>query len=94
MIQRKSTFFLGIFIFLIPFLGFPSFWKTVMITLSGLALILLSVKVTLPRKNLKARGKREKITPVFVENIPVYPKDDTMESTHLKVKSEDNSEIK
>lgn len=65
-----------------------------MITVSGIALISLSVKVSLPRKNLKVRGKREKVTPVFVENIPIYPKDDTMESMHLKVKFDNSSESK
>lgn len=94
MIQRRTTFFLGIFIFLIPFLGFPTFWKTVMITLSGLFLIAISIKIVLPRKNTRPKSRREKVTPVFVENIPIYPKDDTLESTHLRVKSEDSSEIK
>lgn len=94
MIQRKTTFFLGIFIFLIPFLGFPSMWKTVMIAGCGIFLVVISIKIVLPRKNLRPKGRREKVTPVFVENIPVYPKDDTMESTHIKVKSEDNSDIK
>ena len=89
MIQRRTTFFLGIFIFLIPFLGFPTFWKTVMITFSGLFLIAISIKIVLPRKNARSKNRREKITPVFVENIPIYPKDDTIESTHLRVKSEE-----
>ena len=71
MIKRNSTFFLGIFIFLIPFLGLPSFWKTTFIILSGVTLVGLSVKLTLPRKAPKGRLKREKITPVFVENSPI-----------------------
>jgi len=48
MIEQKRIFFLGIFIFLIPFLGIPTFWKTVLITLSGFILMAMSVKVTLP----------------------------------------------
>ncbi len=72
MISRKSTFFLGIFIFLIPFLGFPSFWKTIFVTLSGATLVLLSVKIVIPRKGFKNKIKKERITPVYVENIPVY----------------------
>lgn len=88
MISRKSTFFLGIFIFLIPFLGLPSFWKTLMIALSGIFLVFLSVKIVLPRKMAKgrARVKKEKVTPVFVENIPVYPKDNTMETANINIK--------
>lgn len=94
MIERKSTFFLGIFIFLIPFLGFPSFWKTLFVTLSGIFLISLSIKISLPKKGSKTRTRREKVTPVFVENIPVYPKDNTLESTHLRVKSDNDSDSK
>ncbi len=81
MINKKSTFFLGIFIFLIPFMGFPSFWKSAFVILSGLALILTSVKVSLPKKNSKLRSKREKVTPVFVENIPIYPREEVSGQT-------------
>ncbi len=88
MIQRKTTFFLGIFIFLIPFLGFPSAWKNLTVTICGLFLVVISMKIVLPRKNPRPKGRREKVTPVFVENIPIYPKDNTVESTHLRVKSE------
>ncbi len=76
MINKKSTFFLGVFIFLIPFMGFPSFWKSTFVVISGLALILTSVKVSLPKKNSRLRSKREKVTPVFVENIPIYPREE------------------
>ncbi|MCX6701585.1 MAG: hypothetical protein NTX96_00040 [Candidatus Zambryskibacteria bacterium] len=79
MINRKSTFFLGIFIFVIPFLGVPSSWRTFFIVISGLTLIILSIKITLPKKNLKGRIRKEKITPVFVESIPVYPKENIVE---------------
>ena len=63
MIQRKSTFFLGIFILLLSssFLGLPSSWKNTLMFLSGLALIFLSVKLTLPKKILKDMPQKEKI---------------------------------
>lgn len=80
MISNKSTFFLGIFIFLIPFMGFPSSWKSVFIIISGIALVLMSVKITLPKKTSKTRSRKGKSTPVFVENIPIYPRDNTIES--------------
>ncbi|MBI4155740.1 MAG: hypothetical protein HY507_00725 [Candidatus Zambryskibacteria bacterium] len=71
MIKRKSTFFLGIFIFLVPFLGLPSSWKTSLIILSGLTLIFLSVKILLPNKMLKHhKNRKEKTQPTIVENIP------------------------
>jgi len=84
MITRRSTFFLGIFIFLIPFFGFPTSWKTTFIVLSGLLLIWLSVKITftLPNRNIKPiakaptkrpRVKKEKVVPLTIENISVSP---------------------
>lgn len=93
MISRKRTFFLGIFIFIIPFLGFPSFWKNLFIMLSGIFLVFLSVKINIPKKPNRIRGKREKATPVFVESIPVYPKDDTIESSSRDVDSDELTDI-
>ncbi len=80
MISRKSTFFLGIFIFIIPFLGVPSSWKTLFITISGLILVILSVKISLPKKTNRSKIKREKVTPVFAQNVPIYPKDGISET--------------
>lgn len=79
MISKKSTFFLGIFIFLIPFFGFPSSWKTVLVIACGLLVISLSVKITIPKKIPKARARKEKITPVFVESSPIFPSNNTLE---------------
>jgi len=79
MIYRKSTFFLGIFIFIVPFLGVPGSWRTTFIVLSGIALVILSVKITLPKKNLKSKTRKEKVTSVFVESIPVYPKENAVD---------------
>ncbi len=79
MIQRRSTFFLGIFIFIIPFLGIPSSWRTFFIVVSGISLIILSVKITLPKRTSKSRVRKEKVTPVFVESIPVYPKENSVD---------------
>ncbi len=74
MIQKKRTFFLGIFIFLIPFLGVPTLWKTSFIILSGLTLIIFSIKISLPKKIPKRASKKEKINPSSTENIPLYPR--------------------
>ena len=56
MIQKKSTFFLGLFIFIIPFLGFPSLWKTVFVVFCGIVLMAMSVKLklTLPKKPIRS----------------------------------------
>lgn len=79
-IARKSTFFLGVFILIIPFLGFPSAWKMFFTVASGILLILLSIKIAIPKKTSRYKTHREKVTPVFVENTPIiYPRNDTIE---------------
>ena len=83
MIHKKSTFFLGLFILIIPFLGVPSFWRTILIFISGFTLIGLSVKISIPKKHIKTKTRREKVTPVFVENIPIYPANDTVEKSNV-----------
>ncbi len=93
MIQRKRTFFLGIFIFVLPFLGLPSFWKTLFIVASGIVLMVLSVKISLPRKYNKTKNRKEKITQVFVESAPIYPKDDTVEKSNMRAEEIQSSDI-
>jgi len=73
MINNRSTFFLGLFIFIIPFLGLPSSWKTILFIVSGLYLIFLSVTFVMPAKRAAKPRKKEKSLPVFVENIPMTP---------------------
>ena len=85
MIKQKSTLFLGIFILVIPFLGIPASWKTTCIVLSALTLVALSVKIVLPKKPSKTRVKREKITPVFVENSPIFPKEVKRENLEMHI---------
>lgn len=70
MITNRRTLFLGIFIVLIPFLGFPSTWKTFMIVISGFALVSLSVEITIPKKIPRRIVRRkETVSPVFRESI-------------------------
>ena len=93
MINRKSTFYIGIFIFLIPFFGVPTSWRTFFVIVSGLALILLSIKITLPKKNIKgARTRKEKVTQVFVESIPASPKENQFDGIIAPDSSKQNSE--
>ena len=84
MISRRSTFFLGIFIILIPFLGLPTSWKTTLVILSGVFLVSLSVKILLPKKSVKTRIRKEKVTPVFIESVPVSPANNTIEKISSK----------
>ena len=62
-------------------LGIPSSWKALLLFVSGLALIVSSVKITLPKKNTKHRVKREKVDPVVLENIPIREQNSGPENT-------------
>lgn len=72
MINRKSTFFLGVFIFLIPFLGLPTFWKTFFIILSGAILVSLSIKVSIPKRVSRSKIKKEKTEVEYLNDTSVY----------------------
>lgn len=65
MINHKSTFYLGVFVFIIPFLGFPTMWKMGLVIFAGVLLILTSLKVpasiSLSKRVLKREQKKEKI---------------------------------
>ncbi len=75
MINHKNTFFLGLFILATQYLfGLPSFWKSLLITIAVLFIILSSVKINLPRKNVKFRAKRDRNTAsVPQNNLPISP---------------------
>jgi hypothetical protein len=72
-IKNKQTFFLSIFILLIwTFFGISTYWKVFLTVLSALYLIVLSIKVTLPKRgNLKRQSRKEKITPVWSQSAPM-----------------------
>lgn len=59
MIERKGSFYLGVFVFIIPFLGFPTMWKMVLVVIGGVLLILTSLKTPAPRKIVKPKLKKE-----------------------------------
>lgn len=74
MITNRRTLLLGIFIVIIPFLGFPSAWKTFITLSSGLMLIGFSVSITLPKKIPRRMVRRkETINSVFRESIITAP---------------------
>lgn len=86
MISKKNTFFLGVFIFLVPFLGLPSSYKNIFIILSGILLILLSIKISIPKKNIKSKIRKEKVTEVFSESAPLEPKISPIQMREIKQK--------
>lgn len=79
MINRKGTFFLGILVFLLPFIGLPTFWKTLLSVFIGTTLAFSSVEFYIPRKNIKSRVRKEKVSDITIENIPVYPRDNIID---------------
>jgi len=86
MIKDKNGFFLGVFVLLVwTFFGIPTSWKVFLTILSALYLIVLSVKITLPRKaGLKRPRRREKVTPVWSESAPAEKVGEVLESNESK----------
>lgn len=88
--MRKSTFFFGLIIFLLPFVGLPTFWRTVLSAAIGLTLVIASVDFTFHKKISKPKHKKEKekVVEQVYESIPLYPKDNivvepVVEHTHI-----------
>ncbi len=44
MARKQSLLILGIWLMVLPFLGFPSSWKTFMLFLTGVVLIIIYVR--------------------------------------------------
>lgn len=57
---------LGIWVAVLPYLGFPYFWKDILITLSGLGLIYVSF--VLYKESKKKQNEEEKTFDNFSEN--------------------------
>ncbi len=72
MINHKGSFYLGVFIFIIPFLGFPTMWKMVLVVLGGVLLILTSLKVPTPRKIQRLKFSVDE-TPLDVAVVEIKP---------------------
>ncbi|OGJ03770.1 hypothetical protein A3G06_02560 [Candidatus Nomurabacteria bacterium RIFCSPLOWO2_12_FULL_46_14] len=64
MSRIKTLFVLGIWIAILPYLGFPSSWKNILITLSGLGLAFLSYLIRREERIVK----KEKTFDNFSEN--------------------------
>lgn len=52
--KTRTLFIFGIWIAILPYLGFPSYWKNVFFTLSGLGLALFSYMI---RRDFKINRK-------------------------------------
>jgi len=71
MINHKAGFYLGVFIFVIPFLGFPTIWKMGLVLFGGLSLILMSIRIPVPKRMLKHKPKKETFVPDMEKNEEV-----------------------
>ena len=64
--KAQTLLFLGIWIAILPFLGFPYSWQNILTTLTGIVFIYLSYILY---KNYKITEHKDKIVDNFRENI-------------------------
>lgn len=70
--KERTLFFIGIWVALLPFLGFPNSWRKVLFIITGVALVYLS---HLFKKETKARlesiraNKEIQTMESFIDNI-------------------------
>lgn len=65
--KEKTLFIIGLWVIILPFLGFPGSWKKVLSVLTGLALIYLGYLFYMEVKARLARNENQ--TKSFVDNI-------------------------
>lgn len=65
--KERTLLFIGIWVAVLPYLGFPNSWRTVFFTITGLALVYLAY---LFYHQAKARvPKDESLSKTFVDNV-------------------------
>ncbi len=65
--KEKTLFIVGLWIIILPFLGFPSSWRAVLFVITGLIIIYMAYLFYI---EVKARlGKNSEETKTFVDNI-------------------------
>ncbi|MFZ2523387.1 MAG: hypothetical protein WAW92_03285 [Minisyncoccia bacterium] len=79
MIDRKSTFFIGLLIFLLPFLGIPNTWKSFFMVGVSIVLVISSIKISFPVRSTKSKIKKDKIKELGSDVVPVYPRDNIVD---------------
>lgn len=68
-INEKAVIISGIWIVVLPYTGFPSSWKTVLLIITGLVLIYIGIALLKRKKQSEALDKSEKRTGTFTEVI-------------------------
>ncbi len=66
MSKARIIFIFGVWVAILPYLGFPTTWKSILFTLTGLVLIYFSY--TFHQKNSKSKEKQEINFDNFREN--------------------------
>jgi hypothetical protein len=65
--KEKTLFLIGLWVMILPFLGFPNNWRKALFFITGLALIYLAYLLYLEtKKRLEKIGKQDKN---FIDNI-------------------------
>lgn len=59
---------LGIWIIILPFLGFPGFWKTLLFVVSGLGVVIFTLLVRSESSNGNPFRFGENSTDVYIDN--------------------------
>ncbi len=65
--KERALFIIGLWIILLPFSGFPSFWRTGLFFITGLVLIYIAYLFYIKAKNDIAENSNHSKT--FVDNI-------------------------
>ncbi len=63
--KARTLLFLGTWVVILPYLGFPYFWKNILFTITGLGIIYISYTLYIDNKK---RENKEKIFDSFKEN--------------------------
>jgi hypothetical protein len=65
--KEKTLFLIGLWVMILPFLGFPNNWRRILFFITGLALIYLAYLLYLETKSRLAKmGRQDKN---FIDNI-------------------------
>lgn len=65
--KEKTLLIIGFWVIILPFLGFPSLWKVVLLIITGIALVYLAYLFYIEAKERLPKEDNE--VKVFVDNI-------------------------
>jgi hypothetical protein len=68
MTKQQLILIIGIVVLLLPFIGFPSDWKSVLMFICGITLVTVYVYMRKERREKQHDEADQVITEVFVEN--------------------------